>query len=110
VGAGIGAAIGGGFGYSAGWVADRLFTEEVSSKPPPGSKPIDQTKWSGDHAAIKGQIGLGPRDKTSIDPNGNVWGQNPDGSWENYGPATDYTGSGKAQGRRGKDRERGGNE
>lgn len=53
---------------------------------------------------IKEGIGAGPKDKTSIDPDGNVWGENPDGSWTNYGPAGAYTGSGKPSGKKGKDR------
>ena len=32
--------------------------------------------------------------------------QNPDGSWTNHGPADTFTGSGKASGRQGKDRDR----
>jgi RHS repeat-associated protein len=81
--------------------------DDPSKRPPPGTKPIDETAWSGDHGKIKGEIGLGPTDHTGIDPDGNVWGQNPDGSWTNYGPASDYTGSGKPSGKRGKDRGRG---
>jgi len=73
-------------------------------KPPPGSKPIDNTPWSGDHQDIKKGIGAGPADNVKIDPNNDVWGQNPDGSWTNHGPAGDYTGSGRPSGRRGKDR------
>ena len=76
----------------------------TQSKPPAGSRPIDQTEWSGDHQDIKGAIDQGAKDKTSIDPAGNVWGENTDGSWTNYGPAGDYTGSGKPSGRRGRDR------
>jgi RHS repeat-associated protein len=76
------------------------------SCPPPGSKPINETDWSGDHQDIKEGIGAGPKDSTKIDPSDNVWGQNPDGTWTNHGPAGDYTGSGKPSGRRGRDRRR----
>ncbi|MGD9582225.1 MAG: RHS repeat domain-containing protein [Lysobacterales bacterium] len=74
--------------------------------PPPGSKPIDQTPWSGDHGKIKSEVGAGPRDKVKIGPppNEDVWVQNPNGSWTNHGPAGIYTGSGQPAGRRGKDR------
>jgi hypothetical protein len=64
---------------------------ETAPKPPPGSKPIGKTPWSGDHGIIKGEIGLKPKDETKIDPDGNVWGQNPDGSWTNYGKAGNCT-------------------
>jgi hypothetical protein len=57
------------------------------------------------HSAT-GALGLGGRDSVFIDPDGNVWVQRPDGSWSNEGPASDYTGSGKASGRRGKDRDK----
>ena len=87
---------------------DPYYNEEDDreSCPPPGSKPIDETDWSGDHQDIKEGIGAGPRDSTKIDPSDNVWGQNPDGTWTNHGPAGDYTGSGKPSGRRGRDRRR----
>jgi RHS repeat-associated protein len=77
-----------------------------SSRPPPGSVPISASPWSGDHGGIKGALGLGGRDSVFIDPEGNVWAEQPDGSWSNEGPASDYTGSGKASGRRGKDRDK----
>jgi hypothetical protein len=76
------------------------------SRPPTGSKPIDQTDWSGDHQKIKKAVGAAPNDKVKISPSGEVWVENPDGSWTNHGEAGDYTGSGQASGRRGKDRER----
>ena len=69
------------------------------------SLPIDSTPWSGDHGIIKGDMGTGGTDKTRIDGNGNVWTQEKDGSWSNEGPVTDYTGSGKAAGQTGSDRE-----
>jgi uncharacterized protein RhaS with RHS repeats len=77
-----------------------------SNRPPPGSVPISGSPWSGDHGGIKGALGLGGRDSVFIDPEGNVWVQRPDGSWSNEGPASDYTVSGKASGRRGKDRDK----
>jgi hypothetical protein len=58
----------------------------------------------GDHHQIKRAINARGTDKVSIDLEGNIWAQNPDGTWTNHGAATDYTGSGKAKGRRGKDR------
>ncbi len=77
---------------------------EGVQRPPPGSKPIDQTPGSGDHAAITGDVGAKPDDDTRISPSGDVWSQNPDGTWTNYGPASGFTGSGRPSGRRGKDR------
>ena len=96
---GIGAALG---GLAIG--IDRMFSN--SNRPPLGSMPIGGSPWSGDHGGIKGALGLGGSDSVFIDPEGNVWVQHPDGSWSNEGPASDYTGSGKASGRRGKDRDK----
>lgn len=79
--------------------------EEGAKRPPTGSRPIDQTPWSGDHENIKGGISANPDDNVRISPDGNVWLQNPDGTWTNHGPADSFTGSGKASGRRGKDRD-----
>jgi RHS repeat-associated protein len=78
-----------------------------AARPPAGSKPIDQTPWSGDHKKIKDGVGADPDTNVKIDPDGNVWAENPDGTWENHGPAKVYTGSGRPSGRKGKDRERG---
>ena len=102
-----GAVIGAGLGALGGYlIADRLSNViNSASRPPAGSLPISGTPWSGDHGRIKGALGLGGRDSVFIDPDGNVWAQHPDGSWSNEGPASDYTGSGKASGRRGKDRD-----
>jgi hypothetical protein len=75
-------------------------------RPPPGSRPIAETPWSGNHEEIKDAIGAGPKDDTRIAPNGDVWGKNPDETWTNHGPASDFTGSGKATGRKGRDRDR----
>lgn len=80
--------------------------EEGAAKPPTGSKPIDETPWSGDHKPIKDGVGAGPDDSTKIDPDDNVWVENPDGSWTNHGNAGDYTGSGSASGQKGRDRDR----
>ncbi len=82
------------------------FDSDTAQQCPVGSKPIDQTPWSGDHQGIKEGIGAGPADNTKIDPDDNVWGENPDGSWTNHGPAGNFTGSGKPSGRKGKDRRR----
>ncbi len=81
-------------------------TDDTSSRPPAGSLPIDKTPWSGDHGKIKGAIEAGPTDDVRIDPSDNVWSQNPNGTWTNHGPASNYTGSGKPKGRRGRDRDR----
>jgi RHS repeat-associated protein len=78
--------------------------DDTQSSPPSGSKPIDQTDWSGNHGEIKDSIGSGGKDKTRIDPEGNVWGENPDGTWTNHGPAANHTSSGRPEGRRGSDR------
>ena len=93
--------------------AGPLITEHSSSegkdaegapRPPAGSKPINQTPWSGNHQEIKDAIGAGNRDDTRISPQGEVWSQHPDGSWTNYGPARSFTGSGRPAGQRGKNR------
>ncbi|MNM93630.1 tRNA3(Ser)-specific nuclease WapA precursor [compost metagenome] len=73
-------------------------------KLPSGSKGIDKTDWSGDHQDIKDGIGAGPADKVFISPKGEVWLEVPGGKFVNEGPASDYTGSGKPSGRKGKDR------
>ena len=75
---------------------------EARDRLPAGSLPIDQTEWSGDHDRIKRAINARGSDRVSIDPDGNIWAANPDGTWTNHGPAN--TGSGKAKGRRGKNR------
>ena len=77
---------------------------DTQYRPPLGSKEIDKTDWSGDHQDIKRQVGVGPADNVKISPDGDVWVENPDGTWTNAGPASEYTGSGKPSGRRGKDR------
>jgi hypothetical protein len=78
--------------------------DKARDRLPTGSLAIDQTEWSGDHHQIKRAINARGTDKVSIDPQGNIWAENSDGRWTNHGAATDYTGSGKAKGRRGKDR------
>lgn len=83
-----------------------ILNNENAKRPPAGSRSIDQTPWSGDHDEIKGAINVAPNGNVRISPTGEVWGQNPDGSWTNHGPAETFTGSGKASGRRGKDRDR----
>jgi RHS repeat-associated protein len=77
---------------------------DSAQRPPAGSKPIDKTPWSGDHQDIKPAIGAKPGDNVRISPTDEVWLQNPDGSWTNHGPASNYTESGRPSGRRGKDR------
>lgn len=79
---------------------------QSASRAPTGSLPIDQTPWSGDHTEIKGAIESKGPDHVRISPKGYVWGQNPDGSWTNHGPAGSFTASGKPSGQRGKDRGR----
>ena len=83
-----------------------MINEKKGERPPSGSKPISDTPWSGDHQGIKQGVGAAPDDTVVIAPGTNdVWVQNPDGSWTNHGPASSYTGSGKASGRRGRDRD-----
>ena len=79
---------------------------ETRSKPPAGSKPINQTPWSGDHDEIKSGIRAKGKDNVRISSNGDVWGENQDGSWTNHGSAGNYTGSGQPSGQKGKDRDR----
>ncbi|WP_436897462.1 RHS repeat-associated core domain-containing protein [Acinetobacter gyllenbergii] len=87
------------------WTNPAILNEgEIADRPPTGSKPIDQTPWSGDHNEIKDGIGAGPRDNVKIDPKGDVWQQHPNGKWENHGSAGSYTGSGRPSGQSGKDR------
>jgi RHS repeat-associated protein len=111
---GIGAAgvsIGAWFGAQINAISDWLSgsmlnsDDDTAPRPPAGSRPIDQTPWSGNHQEIKDAIGAGPEDNVRISPTGDVWAQNPDGSWTSHGPASDYTGSGEPRGRRGKDRD-----
>lgn len=80
--------------------------KERVDRPPTGSKPISETPWSGDHGKIKEQVDAGADDNVSISPNGEVWRQNPDGSWTNFGKAGALTGSGQASGQSGKERDR----
>jgi hypothetical protein len=74
-------------------------------RPPAGSVPIDETPWSSDHGEIKEVAGVRGDHDVRISPKGDVWGQHPDGTWSNYGPAKNITGSGRPRGRRGKDRD-----
>jgi hypothetical protein len=93
-------------GGVAGLLAGGIILNNNASRPPAGSRPIDQTDWSGDHTEIKQAVRAQGNADVRISPTGEVWAQKPDGSWENHGPAADYTGSGKPSGRRGKDRDR----
>ena len=79
---------------------------ETRDKPPPGSIPIDQMPWSGDHTPIKEAIRARPTDDVRISPDQEVWLKNPDGTWTNKGDAKSYTGSGEASGRKGSDRDK----
>lgn len=61
------------------WIIERwpnIFRSERDTdkkvRPPPGSKPINETSWSGDHDEIKGAIGNDGPDDTRIAPNGHV--------------------------------------
>ena len=77
---------------------------ETLPRLPTGALPLDESEWSGDHRAIKWGMEADPSDNVFNDPDGNAWLENPDGTFTNCGSAADFTGSGKAQGRRGKDR------
>ncbi len=81
-------------------------SEGARDRPPAGSLSIDKTPWSGDHREIKEGVGASATDKVLIDRDDNVWLENPDGTFTNYGPASSYTGSGSPTGRSGKDRSR----
>jgi RHS repeat-associated protein len=83
-----------------------ILNSDTADRPPAGSRPIDQTPWSGDHGEIKEAIGATGTTNVKISPTGDVWAENPDGSWTNHGPAGSFTGSGQPSGRRGKDRDR----
>jgi hypothetical protein len=93
-------------GGAAGLLAGGIILNNNANRPPAGSRPIDQTDWSGDHTKIKQAVGAQGNADVRISPTSEVWAQKPDGSWENHGPAEVYTGSGKPNGRRGKDRDR----
>jgi len=89
-----------------GGLGTTILNSDTAGRPPAGSRPINQTDWSGDHTGIKKAVGAEASDDVRISPTGEVWVQKPDGSWENHGPADAYTGSGGPSGRRGKDRDR----
>ena len=100
-------------GVTAGVIAGSSLGQALSDsifsakRLPPGSLPIDKTPWSGDHGKIKDALNLGGKDKTFIAPGDEgdeVVTLNPDGSYENHGPASAFTAKGKPGGRRGKDR------
>jgi len=93
-------------GRAIGNAIGNILHNENAQRPPAGSRPIDQTPWSGDHKQIKKAAGAGAKDDVRISPDGEVWAQHPDGSWTNFGPAQNMTGSGRPGGRRGKDRDR----
>ncbi len=108
--AAVGAAVaaGAGVGYLIGrWQKGSSGNgDETAARPPTGSLPIDQTEWSGDHREIKRGVNADPGTSTYIDPNDNVWTENPDGTWTNHGAASSYVSSGKSKGRQGRDRNR----
>ena len=79
--------------------------ETARAKLPAGSLPIDETEWSGNHTEIKDGIGVRPTTRVFIDPDGNAWAENPDGTWNNYNAVANLTAAGRPKGRRGKDRE-----
>jgi RHS repeat-associated protein len=93
-------------------IGDRMFSDggdgsgdDGQVKPPPDTIPIDETKWSGDHQGIKEDSQAGPATNVRVGPSGDVWVQQPSGSWVNTGNANDMIGGSEASGRRGKDRE-----
>lgn len=92
-------------GRAVGNAVGNVLNSDNAQRPPAGSRPINETPWSGDHAEIKRAAGAQPDDDVRISPTGDVWVQKPDGSWENHGPTDSFTGSGKPRGRRGKDRD-----
>jgi hypothetical protein len=83
-----------------------ILNNKAANRPPAGSRPINQTDWSGDHGEIKQGVGAQGDDDVRISPTGEVWAKKPDGSWENHGDAKTFTGSGRPSGRRGKDKDR----
>jgi hypothetical protein len=95
-----------GAGRAIGGLGALILNNDNANRPPPRSRPIDETDWSGDHTEIKRAVGAQGNDDVRISPTGEVWAKKPDGSWENHGPADTFTGSGKPSGRRGKDRDR----
>ena len=95
VGATEGAAWGAAAGAAIGTILTNQESDDAAGRPPPGSRPIDQTEWSPNHSEIKRAIGAKPYDNVRISPNGEVWAQNPNGSWTNHGPAQSYINSGR---------------
>jgi len=87
------------------WLRGIFHNDENVVRPPPGSRPINETPWSGDHTEIKDAVGTTPKGNVKISPDGDVWVQNRNGSWTNHGPAENFTGSGKPRGRRETDRD-----
>jgi hypothetical protein len=86
----VGAAIGG-----LGTILMNQDSDDTASRPPPGSRPIDQTEWSPNHREIKDAIGAKANDHVRISPDGEVWTQNPNGRWTNHGPAQSYINPGR---------------
>lgn len=93
-------------GRAVGNVIGNVLNSDTASRPPAGSRPINETPWSGDHGNIKEAIQVPGNGDVRISPTDEVWSQNPDGSSTNHGPAGTFAGSGQPGGRRGKDRDR----
>ena len=93
-------------GAALGGLGALILNNDRARRPPAGSRPINETPWSGDHREIKRAINSPAKGNVQISPKGEVWAQNPDGSWTNHGAAGTFTGSGKPSGRRGRDRDR----
>jgi hypothetical protein len=93
-------------GAALGGLGALILNNDRTRRPPAGSRPINETPWSGDHEEIKGAINSPPKGNVKISPTGDVWAEDPNGNWTNHGPADTFTGSGKPSGRRGRDRDR----
>jgi hypothetical protein len=78
--------------------------DDTAQRLPTGSLPLNKTDWTGDHTEIKDNIGAGPTVGVFIDPEGNAWSENPDGTWTNHRSVAALTAAGRPKGRRGRDR------
>ena len=63
---------------------------EGCNKLPTGSRGINETPYTGDHGPIKEQINARPMDNVFIDPNGGVWLELPNGTYQPHGPVEQY--------------------
>jgi YD repeat-containing protein len=68
-------------------IREMIHAEETAAKTPPGSVPINRSKFSQWHAQIKAFVQNTPNQKTFIAPNDDVWVENSGGSWTNKGNA-----------------------